>query len=224
VSGKTSQPSNGERSLSDEVCDYIRLAIVEGKLTPGQRLVEATIAESTSVSRTPVREAFRKLASSGLIRDTGHGFIVATLTSTEFRELWEVMEELYVLAVQLVARRGSDIDVIELKHTVEKMLHEPRDENLDAVELNQEFRMALYRAAGNSFLAETQSAIITRLESLQDFTAARNQPDIEIEHAAVLEAIERRDPEAAGNAMRRHLRSLLLETLRNMSVNGVAKT
>jgi DNA-binding GntR family transcriptional regulator len=206
----------GDAPLADELFLFLRHALLEGDLEPGARLVETAIAEATDVSRTPVREALRQLKAAGLIEQKGRSFVVATLSSKEFRDLWVVMECLQARAARLAAVHRSEIDLVEFSHLVELGRAATRDDDIAAIiDINRRFHIAIHEAAQNRFLSESIDSSILRLERIQDFTTARRRLDAQHEHEVILRALESQDPARAEEAMLKHLENQLMQTVTN---------
>ena len=124
--------------------------IVSGQLEPGERLVEAQIAEELGVSRTPVREALRRLLDEHLIsRDTTGALTVHRATQREIEDIYTIREVLDGLAARLAARRISETDLLWMTETIETMREAAADESGDVVAANLTFHDVLYGAAGN---------------------------------------------------------------------------
>jgi DNA-binding GntR family transcriptional regulator len=211
----------GKGVLADELFEYLRDAILSGELDVGERLVEESIAQATSVSRTPVREAIRRLSAAGLATNTGRSYVVSELSSVELREVWVVMENLQVLAARMAARNRSDVDVTNARFLMERGAEAAKAGEAEAVvTLNRQFHDAINQASGNRFLASEIATLRTRLERSRDFTSARQRDGAQSEHAALLEAVRDGDPEAAEAAVREHLQHQLEATVASWNHSG----
>jgi DNA-binding GntR family transcriptional regulator len=198
---------NAELPLGEAVYRRIRRAIAEGQYQPGDRLREPDIVGWLGVSRTPVREAMRRLQQDGLLVATEHGLMVPQLDREQVQELYEVRQILEGAAARLAAQRATDDEIAVLVHLVEQ--EEAADENLAArIALNHNFHNALFGAAHNRFL-------IKSLRTLWDvFWTATGSPlsfpgrlkTSLAEHQAIIRALQDRDPEAAETALRNHTR------------------
>lgn len=198
--------ASGHAILADDLFDFIKEAILTGDLQPGDRLVEEAVAQATSVSRTPVREALRRLKSAGLVTSSGRSFVVASLSSSELHELWVVMEHLQALATRMAARNRSHLDLVGLEHIVEEGRKATEAGDVRTiVDLNRKFHDAIHYASGNTYLANLVASIITRIEQIQDFTSARSREKAQRQHEAILEAIADSDEDRAEAAIREHL-------------------
>lgn len=144
--------ASGNTLLADDLFDFLQEAIVTGDLRPGERPVEDTVAQATSVSRMPVREALRRLKAAGLVASSGRSFVVASLSSAELRELWVVMEHLQALATRMAARNRSDLDLVGLEHIVAEGRGATTAGDVRAiVDLNRQFHNAIHSASANSY-------------------------------------------------------------------------
>lgn len=193
-----------QRAIEDE--------IFTGKLLPGARLEEVELAARFEVSRTPVREALRHLASSGLI-DTKirQPATVASLGLKQLIEMFEVMSELEAMCARLATRRIKKARLEKLLDCHRQLKKAATRRDIDEFfEINQKFHETLYRASQNEFLAEQTLSLRNRIRPYRRYVTQRpGQLAATIEeHEAVIKAIERGDEEGAANAMRSHVNLL----------------
>src|SRR6266545_3093125 len=114
-------------SLADAVSDYLGRAIAEGRLRPGQRLIETQLCDELGVSRTPMREALRKLAAEGIVDISSRkGARVAELTRSSVTDVFTVRATLEALAAELAATRPDSYRVEELGELNGRMREELR--------------------------------------------------------------------------------------------------
>jgi DNA-binding GntR family transcriptional regulator len=197
-----------ELSPADAVVASLRTRIIRGSLQPGQRLTEEELAADLGASRTSVRQAIRVLASHGLIRIQPYfGTFVAELSPKEADDLLEVQGSLEPLAAGLAAERRTHAHLRELWAIVDegrRAAAEGRTE--EAADLHGRFHAMLAAASDNASLA----TLITQLRDKIDWVYAtlvrRPAGDSWDEHAVIVEAIERGDPDGAVNAARQHIR------------------
>jgi DNA-binding GntR family transcriptional regulator len=195
--------------LSEQLRDAIEERIVTGTYPPGSRLDEVEIATSFGVSRTPIREALIQLASAGLVESRPRrGSVVAEVSPEQLRDMFEVMAEMEALCARLAAGRASDADRAALSAAHEACAPAVKSKDPDAYyRLNEQFHHALYAACGNGFLAEHARQLHRRLRPyrrLQLRVPGRLKSSFG-EHAAVVEAVMSRDPEAAAARVRAHI-------------------
>src|SRR3990172_7199916 len=121
VSAAAAKKEQHYASLSELVYQKMREAIQKGALRPGQRIMEIEVAEWLKVSRTPVREALRRLESDGMLSlEPRTGLVVASLSRQAMLELYVMREVLEGTAARLCARHASDLEVMELEELVKR--------------------------------------------------------------------------------------------------------
>jgi DNA-binding GntR family transcriptional regulator len=197
------------RTLTEELRLQLADEIVRGVLLPGSALDETELARRFRVSRTPVREAIRELAASGLIEARAHrGAVVARPSGERLIGMFEVMAQVEALCAGLSAERmvGAERRALELAHEeMRSLIHIGDPQRFH--ELNEIFHGAIYSGAQNAYLAEI--ALSTRVR-VQPFRRAqfRNLGRLaksHVEHDQVVTAILRGDRERAAGAMHAHI-------------------
>jgi DNA-binding GntR family transcriptional regulator len=186
--------------------------ILNDRLRPGMRLDEQVLAQRFNVSRTPVREALRHLASSGLIElRRNHGAIVKSLTINELIEMFQVMAELEGLCARLSARRMDKAEREQMRRANNLCAKNLKIEDHDAFfEANNQFHEVIYSGSHNSFLQEETRRLRNRVNVHRRFITfqPRRMDNTVKEHQAIIEAIEAGDPDAAHGLMREHVHLL----------------
>lgn len=202
------RPSN--RSVVDELARELARGIHDNRFAPGQRLVEADLTAQLRVSRGSLREAFRRLASDGLIEITPHkGAMVRRLSLTEAAELFAVRTELEALAARLAAGAMRDLNArCAFERAIAPINRtETRRSADEYIEENRVFHDAVIAASGNSQLIAIsrrfQMPLI--LSQLRSALPPQALADSVSEHRAVAEAILDGDGDKAARLMRRHL-------------------
>lgn len=202
------------QSLVDVVAERIEAAIISGALEPGSRLSEQGLAASLGVSRGPLREAIRRLEGRKLLHRTPNiGVRVATLSLRNLHEVLQIRERLEGLACALAARYMSDQQVAKLSLIV--AAHEKREAAADGassydVKEDFAFHQHIVNACRNARLTEMLSddlSYLFRLYSDKLAGGVHRGAEVLAEHRAIIAAILARDPPAAENAMREHLRN-----------------
>lgn len=207
----------GLRPLQGESAyERLREEIRTGALRPGARLTETEIADRLSISRTPVREAIRKLESEGLVdHQPRTGAVVRRMDYPEIMELYEMRTVLEGTAARLAARAASPMELEELRAINADMAKATRDAPLLAL-LNRQFHSRMLDAARNRFLVKSMSSIENAqliLGPTSMGTEGRAGQAVE-EHEAVLDALFARDGERAEATMRAHMERAQLARLR----------
>jgi DNA-binding GntR family transcriptional regulator len=193
------------------VADYLSSAILNGRFVPGQRLVEAELTARLGVSRGPVREAFRRLSAAGLIEIVpNRGAVVRRLSMREALELFEIRTELEALAARRAAENMKDPCIRESFEaaTVPIWSVEPRHATVEYLQENQRFHAAVIAASGNGQLIKLHQQLHLSL-ILAQVSSSLSSPVIAAslhEHRMIASAIRARDPRAAEEAIREHLR------------------
>ncbi len=188
---------------------YARLLeeIRTGALQPGDRLTETELAARLNVSRTPIREAIRRLEADGLvIHEPRVGAVIRTLDYSEVMELYEVRTVLECTAARMAAKAASEIEVSELEELNQEMAKLTNDATA-MFELNRQFHLSLLDAAKNRFLVKSMNALQKTLLILGASTLAeteRAQETID-EHEALLAALRAGDAAGAEAAMKHHI-------------------
>ncbi|WP_116084880.1 GntR family transcriptional regulator [Tropicimonas sp. IMCC34011] len=196
--------------------------IRRGDLKPGARLTETEIASRLNISRTPVREAIRRLEADGLVaHEPRSGATVRTLDYAEVMELYEMRTVLEGTAARLAARAATDVEMAELEAINEEM----REANGDAQRLfalNQDFHRALILAARNRFLVRSANSVYSALMILGRSTleAPERASAAVTEHAAVIRAIRAGQGGEAEQSMRAHMERAQQARLRLLRTSG----
>lgn len=201
------------RPLHEEVAERLRALLTEGRLEPGARLNERVLCERLGVSRTPLREAFKVLASERLIElNPNRGASVVALSRADAEQLFELMGALEALSGQLAAERRTEAELAEIRALHFEMLaaHSRRDLS-SYYGLNRKIHQAINRSARNPALSETYDSVNTRIQNLR-FRSNFNQEKWDCavrEHQAMLEALEAGDGSRLRSVLERHLRNKL---------------
>lgn len=181
-------------------------AIDRGDYRPGDRLVESELADRFGMSRTPVREALQRLETQAVLVRDGRSLIVATLGHDQMAELYAVRTELEALAARLAARHAAEEEIRVLRRMAEDdeaLLGDPAA----LVRANRRFHGQIHLASHNRYLVQ-QLGMVHRSMALMATTSlvAEGRGEAALaEHRAIVEAIARRDGDAAAQALRDHL-------------------
>jgi DNA-binding GntR family transcriptional regulator len=181
--------------------------IDSGELPPGSRLRESGLAERLGTSRTPVREALRRLEAQGLVVHEPHrGVVVAELDYDQLGELYAVREVLEATAARLAARHASPEEVEILREMARS--HEALVDDADALaQANKKFHRQITRASHNRYLNAMLETMLINLALLTGttFTLAERRRAVAKEHREIVEAIAAGDEEAARELAARHI-------------------
>lgn len=187
------------------VCEAITAAIRDSRLRAGDRLRETDLAEWLGVSRTPVREALKRLEAQGLVHVSGDGMTVTRLTASQVNELYTAWAELEAVAARQAALNARPSDVRLMRSICEQWSADLTPERLGT--LNHRLHQAIYTASYNSFLHRSLDIIenSVALLGLQTYLDSERREQAGREHMVLVDAIARRDPQAAAAAAMRHI-------------------
>ena len=209
-------------SLHDGLLAGLRTLIDQGDLLPGARVPERTLCERFNVSRTPLRECLKVLANEGLVDLLpNRGARIATLADEHLVHLFEVIAALEAEAGRLACERITGPDLAEIKSLHYRMeAHFLRAELPEYFALNQAIHAAILAASANPVLAATYNGLAGRIARAR-YMSNRLRPDrwqsAMDEHAAILDALTRRDAATLPGLLTRHLqnkRDIIIEALR----------
>jgi DNA-binding GntR family transcriptional regulator len=207
--------SSMPRTRTDELRMLLADEIIAGTLSPGTPLEELSIARRFEVSRTPVREAIRELAASGLVEIRAHrAAIVAQPAPRELIGMFETMAELEASCAAFAAGRMTSGERAALDDVHEQLRLMVRSGNVIRYrELNQVFHNTIYAGAHNKYLADLAISTRTRLSPFRgaQFRKLGRLAKSHQEHDHVVTAIQRGDGVTAAAAMRAHLMTVCHE-------------
>lgn len=195
----------GSRSLADK----IEALLLNGEFLPGAKLDERGLAQRFEVSRTPVREALRQIASTGLIElRPNRGAFVTEVTPERLEEMFVAMAEMEATCARLAAMSMSPLERRSLQRLHERM--GPMAANGEVEEFraaNETFHALIYRGAHNSLLEDATTALRRRVATYRraQFRTAGRLPSSHAEHDTVVKAIVSGEPARAHAAMLQHV-------------------
>jgi len=213
-------------SISDQIYERIRQQILHGDIEPGERLMQNQVAENLRASRTPVREAFRRLEQDGLVERVPQGGVRVTRLDIEaIQEVFGIRNVLEAYAVELACGRITAEEIGALKQLVNQagellssgaLGRETKIKSL--FELNSQFHDTIYRASANSYLMGMINSlrfIVGRLRFLglrADSTWSRAWD----EHSQLIGLLEKKDKESAARLLKTHLVNAVSDVLMGM--------
>ena len=196
-------------TMADRLVPLIEDDIVEGRLPPGTRLDEVRLAERHGVSRTPVREALRRLAETGLVAVRPHrGAVVVRLEPHAVVQMFEVMAEIEAYSGRLAARRATEAELARMTAAHESCGAAEAAGDADGYyAANERFHRLIYAASGNGFLADEAGRMHARLKPYRrlQLRAPRRLAASLREHEAILAALRAGDGARAADALRAHV-------------------
>ncbi|MFN3824197.1 MAG: GntR family transcriptional regulator [Pseudorhodobacter sp.] len=195
--------------IADTLRETLEQMVLTGEFADGERLDENRLAERFNISRTPLREAFQRLAASGLVElIPRRGAFVRHPAFTEMVEMFEVMAELEALCGRLAARRVTEAVLAAIRQTVIDCETAAQAMDYDGYyRENERFHHLIYEASGNGYLAGEAARLHRRLQPfrrMQLRLRGRLHQSLD-EHRRILAALEQGDSAAAEEVLRGHV-------------------
>ncbi len=206
--------------LRDVVFKTLRQAILKGELEPGERLMEIQLAERLGVSRTPIREAIRKLELEGLVlMIPRRGAEVAKISEKNLRDVLEVRRSLEELAIDLACQRIQEEELETLREAQKEFAAAiAAGDAMEIAQTDEKFHEIIYSGTGNQKLMQILSNLREqmyryRLEYIKD---ANKRQILLVEHEQILKALSLRHVQEAKLAVREHIDNQEITVLKNL--------
>ena len=207
--------------LRDVVFNTLRQAILKGELEPGERLMEIQLAERLGVSRTPIREAIRKLELEGLVLMIPRkGAEVAKISARSLRDVLEVRHALEELAIELACQRMSEEDVGNLQKAQEDFKKAIAEgDAMKIAETDEHYHDVIYEGTQNAKLIQMLNNLREqmyryRLEYIKD---EDKRKILVLEHEKILKTVRERKVAEAKEAVREHIDNQEITVARNIT-------
>ncbi|SHJ58276.1 GntR family transcriptional regulator [Paramaledivibacter caminithermalis] len=203
---------NNYKPLREIVFEYLRNSILKGELQPGERLMELQLAQKLGVSRTPIREAIRKLELEGFVEMIPRkGAYVADLSVKDILDILEVRMFLEGLSAYLAAQRMTDEEINKLKDILKKF--EDDFETMskeDMIELDIKFHDMIMEGSRNNKLLQIIQGLHEQFQRFRViyFSEYKEHEDIKKYHRAIVESISNRDPKRAQQYAQTHIQMI----------------
>ncbi|MFK0166166.1 GntR family transcriptional regulator [Rhizobium sp. NPDC090279] len=196
-------------SLHDAVVNRLRDMIIEGELPPGSRIHETQIGQRLGVSRTPLREAIKFLASEGLVELVpSRGAVVRQFSAKDIKDMLLVLRTLEVLAGRLACERATDAQIAGIRSLHDQMLGHYRErKRMEYYKLNQSIHSAIVTLSDNEPLAYTHAMLQGRLKRVRfvGHEGEENWAKAIEEHERMIAALEARDADRLAKIIEQHL-------------------
>jgi DNA-binding GntR family transcriptional regulator len=214
------------RPLHEEAVDRLRDQIVQGRLTPGQRLNERQLCEQLGISRTPLREAIKLLATEGLVDLLpNRGAVVSAVDPDRIAEALVVMGALEALAGECACTQASDETIAAIRTLHDEMLAMHAKGDLAGYfRYNQLIHMSIVEASRNPVLANTYrqlNANVKRARYMANLSRERWDAAV-AEHEQIIRALERRDAGALRTLLADHLSRKLAQVTKSLKARAAA--
>ncbi len=200
---------NDYQPLGDVVFQTLRRAIITGELGPGERLMETKLADKLGVSRTPIREAIKKLEQEGLvIMIPRKGAQVAQFTEKDIKDVLEVRAALEALAARLACQRMDDRDFLKLQLAIAEYNYAAKQNDLEMmIEKDVEFHDIICNATENDKLISMFNSLKEQVNRYRIAYLKNEEEDntVEEEHNSILEALKNKDEALASKLASQHI-------------------
>jgi DNA-binding GntR family transcriptional regulator len=205
------------------VFQYIYEGIKNGEYSPGQMLTEGEIVKKLGVSRTPVREALRRLEKFGLVTSEPHkGVKVISMSNEKIKQLYEVREVLEGLSAKLIAKSKNETVVAKLYSILDEAEKAVEDGNVEELSrINSNFHLQIAQAANNGYLVDIMTTLQSHISLVMTKSlSSKNRPPENLkEHRMILHAIESWDPDYAEAAIKAHVRKSYETALKELTAD-----
>ena len=201
-----------QKNISEDIYDILSQAIIFGKFEAGQTINGSFIAKKMEVSRTPLREAFKRLEQEGWIESLSNGRKRVKRTSLgQAIEIYDIRSILEPYLIELVCKNITDDKLEKLQKIIKEgisCLHNNKDNKLENIlDVNKRFNVQLYKIAGNEKLSTILSSLYDnilhyRISNLRNVAYEKRSVD---EHGEILEALKKRDVVSAKKIVRNHI-------------------
>jgi DNA-binding GntR family transcriptional regulator len=214
---------NPNPPLRDQAYSALKDAILSGKFAPGDHLVELEIAHLLGLSRSPVREAFRRLEQEGYLAVTRSGVIVQQISSKDIEGVYYVRQRLEGMGAALAAARATEDEIVKLRQALKAMdlaLKEKNDKKI--VRAANDFHTFLYSLSDNPYLIDLLNATYEKIRHFRTVNIIlyqRGRSAFE-EHRAIVDAIARHDAPAAERLAHAHIQKSWEHTRRSLEKNS----
>lgn len=195
-------------SLADQVFEHIENDILSGKYAKGEIITESKLSAELGVSRTPVREALRRLSQEHLIEESGKGSIVIGISEKDLDDIFLIRKQIEALAAKMAAKSHTEEQLAELKEILElQEFYVSKADTEHIKHMDNKFHRILYKLTGSTVFYDTLVPLHKKIQkyrrvSLQSTSRAKASV---LEHRKIYEAIVSRDEELAFETTMQHI-------------------
>ena len=200
-------------SIADQIFEQLERDILSGKYPRGELLTELRLSEELGVSRTPIREAIRRLEQENILEEAGRGVTVVGISREDMLDMYEIRIRIEGLAAEWAAARITDEELAAMRETLELQRyyteksgggHSDQIKNLDS-----QFHELVYRACGSRALMDTLLGLHKKMTKFRMASVSKHSRALQSveEHEAILAALSAHDGAAANAAMTQHVQN-----------------
>ena len=195
-------------SLADQVFEHLENDILSGKYSRGEILTESKLSAELGVSRTPIREALRRLEQEHIIEESGKGSVVLGITQKDLEDIFLIREKLECLAASLAAKNSSEEQLNELKETLELQEFYLNKRDAERIKhMDNQFHRTLYKLSGSMSFYDTLVPLHKKIQKYRKASLeskSRAEASVQ-EHRRIFEAIESANSELASQYAKEHV-------------------
>jgi DNA-binding GntR family transcriptional regulator len=199
-------PVERHQTLRERIVDFVKEAIIKGRLKPGERVPEPELAERFGISRTPIREAFRQLESEGfLIITPRKGAVVSPITDKDVREFYTIKSLLEGFAAKSACQKLNDKEIKKMEELNEQMVKfAEKDEVKRFFELDNEFHHIFLNACGNDKLYTLVNNLVQQFERFRitSLSLPGRMKNSVKQHRGIIAAFKKRDNDLVDKLVR----------------------
>lgn len=195
-------------SLADQIFERLESDILTGVYPRGSVLTELTLSEDLGVSRTPIREAVRRLEQEHLVEPTSKGVVVLSITFEDAMVIYDIRIHTECLAARACAERITDEQIREMKELMDLQEFYIHKEDSEKVKnIDNKFHNMIYQYAGSPVYRDTLMPLHKKTQKFRKaaVSSTGHAGESYAEHFKIYEAIAAKDPDAAGRAMHEHV-------------------
>ncbi len=195
-------------SLADQVFENLENDILSGKYARGELLTESKLSQSMGVSRTPIREALRRLSQEHIIEESGKGSVVVGITESDLEDIFFIRKKIEPTAAALAAQSRTDEQIEYLREAVEFQEFYLGKKDADKIKsMDSRFHETIYRMSGSNVLSDVLIPLHKKIQKYRRASISnksRAQASVK-EHRDIFEAIAAGDAEKAKELVEKHL-------------------
>ncbi len=198
-------------SIADQIFEQLERDILSGKYARGELLTELRLSEELGVSRTPIREAIRRLEQENILEEAGRGVTVVGISRQDMLDMYEIRIRIEGLAAEWAAARITDEELGQIRDILDLQrfyTERPNGGHSDEIKnLDSRFHEMVYRACGSRALTDTLLNLHKKMTKFRMASVSKHSRALRSveEHEAILAALSARDGAAANAAMTRHV-------------------
>lgn len=197
-------------SIADQIFEQLERDILSGRYPKGEILSELSLAKQLGVSRTPVREAIRRLEQENILEETSRGLTVVGITHEDMLDMYAIRQQIEGMAARRAAERITDGELAAMRETLDlqRFYVEKQGDNssVQIKNLDSQFHEQLYRASGSKAYCDTLLSLHKKITKFRMASVSKQSRALQslAEHEAIYAALAARDGEAAAEAATVH--------------------